>query len=167
MGNPSNVLTIVENHVEWTESTFRWFRRREEVKRKAPVHEFYIDGAPLLSLIEPAEADDPDRKMPLLGRDRPDESLDQLQQLLGGPLPADRNGRVWVLYCQCGDPGCGGFSTRITFTETTVAWADFGWDDVFGSPTEAVEIDKTFVFERAAYERLMHDLIRRLTNHHS
>ncbi|WP_461186780.1 hypothetical protein [Arthrobacter sp. Z4-13] len=155
-----NSLTFVENELEWTESRFRLFRRRQVVQVRAPIQEIYIDGLPLLALIEPSEAaDNPDRKIPLPWADSPKESLDQLRQLLGGPLPADRNGRTWLLYCQCGDPGCGGVSTRISITEKTVTWSDFGWDDIFGNPTEAVEIDRTFVFERAEYETLLHSLI--------
>ncbi|WP_162943738.1 hypothetical protein [Arthrobacter celericrescens] len=160
MNEPINTLAIVDGYMEWTESKFRWFRPRQEVTRQMPVHEFYVDGAPLLSLIDPDEADDPDRRMPLLDRDHPRESLDQLRQLLGGPLPADRNGRTWLLYCQCGDPGCVGLSTRIIFTDTTVVWTDFAWDNIFGNPIEPVEVDRTFVFERAGYEKLMHDMIR-------
>jgi hypothetical protein len=101
-----NSLTFVENELEWMESRFRLFRRRQEVKVRAPIYEIYIDGLPLLALIEPSVADDPDRRVPLLWSDYPEKSLDQLRQLLGGPLPADRNGRTWLLYCQCGDPGC-------------------------------------------------------------
>jgi hypothetical protein len=160
---PINSLTFVENELEWTESRFRLFRRRQEVKVRAPIHEIYIDGLPLLALIEPSEADDPDRRIPLPWSDHPEPSLEQLRQLLGGPLPADRNGRTWLLYCQCGDPGCGGLSTRISITDKTVTWSDFGWDDVFGTPTEPVEIDKTFVFERAEYEKALHTLIRQFS----
>ena len=101
--------------------------------------------------------------MPLLDRNHPKESLDQLQQLLGGPLSADRNGRAWLLYCQCGDPGCVGLCTRIIFTDTAVVWTDFAWDNIFGNPIEPVEVDRTFVFDRAGYERLMYDLIRRFS----
>jgi hypothetical protein len=154
-----NSLKFVENELEWTELKFRLFHRRQEVIVRAPIHEIYIDGLPLLALIEPSEGDDPDRKIPLPWSDCPKESLDQLSQLLGGPLPADRNGRTWLLYCQCGDPGCGGLSTRISIADKTVTWSDFGWDDIFGNPTEPVEIDRTFVFDRAAYEKLLHSLI--------
>lgn len=159
MENLINTLSVVEREVEWTESRFRWFRRRQEVKVQAPIHEIYIDGAPLLSLIDPSMADDPDRMIPVLDWDRPEESSDQLKQLLGGPMPADRNGRTWLLYCQCGDPGCGGYSTRVIFRRTTVVWTDFGWDDLFGSPTQPVEVDRTFVFDRDGYEELLHNLI--------
>lgn len=89
-----NSLKFVENELEWTESKFRLFRRRQEVEVRAPIHEIYIDGLPLLALIEPSAADDPDRKIPLPWSDCSEESLDQLSQLLGGPLPGDRNGRT-------------------------------------------------------------------------
>lgn len=159
-----NSLTFVENELEWTESRFRLFRRRRELKVRAPIREIYIDGLPLLALIEPSEADDPERRVPLLWSDYPDKALDQLRQLLGGPLPADRNGRTWLLYCQCGDPGCGGLSTRISIAEKNVTWSYFGWDDIFGSPMDPVEIDRTFVFERAEYEKLLHTLIRQFSD---
>ena len=163
MNEPLNTLAIVEDTMEWTELKFRWFRPRQEVTRRMPIYEFYVDGASLLSLIDPEEADDPDRRLPMLG-ERPKESLDQLQQLLGGPVPADRNGRVWLLYCQCGDPGCGGLGTRVVFTDTTVVWTDFRWESIFFDiPAEQVEFDRTFVFDRTGYEKLMHDLIRRLS----
>lgn len=154
-----NSLAVVENELEWTESRFRLFRRRQEVKVRVPIHEIYIDGLPLLALIEPSEADDPHRRVPVPWSDHSEMPLEQLRQLLGGSLPADRNGRPWLLYCQCGDPGCGGLSARISITDNTVTWSDFGWDDIFGSPREPVEIDRTFVFERAEYEKVLHTLI--------
>lgn len=64
--NLINTLLVVENEMECTESRFLWFHRA------------------------------PDRMMPLLDRDRPEQPVDQLKQLLGGPLPADRNGRAWL-----------------------------------------------------------------------
>ncbi|SDI34180.1 hypothetical protein SAMN05216555_10220 [Arthrobacter cupressi] len=161
MKEPINTLAIIDDYMEWTESKFRWFRPRLEVIRQAPIHEFYVDGAPLMSLLDPEEADDPDRKIPTLGWAPPKESSEQLRQLLGGTVPADRNGRVWLLYCQCGDPGCGGVSTRIVFASKTVTWTDFRWDNIFGDPTEPMELDRTFVFERTGYEKLMHDMTDR------
>ncbi|MBT2550853.1 hypothetical protein [Arthrobacter sp. ISL-65] len=163
MEKPINSLTFVENELEWTESRFRLFRRRQEIKVRAPIHEIYIDGLPLLALIEPSEADDPNRRIPLPWSDQSEMFLEQLKELLGGPVPADRNGRAWLLYCQCGDPGCGGLSTRISITDKTVTWSDLGWDDIFGTPTEPVEIDRTFVFERAEYEKALHALTRQFS----
>lgn len=155
-----NSLAFVENHLEWMESKFRLFRRRQEIKVRAPIHEIYIDGVPLLALIDPSGADQPERRIPLPSDD-PRTSIEQLGELLGAPLPADRrNGRAWLLHCQCGDPGCGGLGARITFTDETVTWSDFGWDSIFEDTTEPVEMDRTFVFERGEYEKALHTLIK-------
>lgn len=153
-----NSLAFVENHLEWTESKFRLFRRRQEIKVRAPIHEIYIDGVPLLALIDPSGADQSERLIPLPSDD-PRTSIEQLRELLCAPLPADRRGRAWLLYCQCGDPGCGGLSARITFTDETVTWSDFGWDSIFENTTEPVEIARKFVFERGEYEERLHTLI--------
>ncbi|MDQ0865280.1 hypothetical protein QF036_002861 [Arthrobacter globiformis] len=153
-----NSLAVVENELKWTESRFRLFRRRQEVQVRALSRNLH--RRPTVARPDrTSEADDPDRRIPLLSSDHPEASWDQLRQLLGGPLPADRNGRTWLLYCQCGDPGCGGYSTRISITDKTVTWSDFGWDDIFGSSMEPVEIVRTFVFERAEYEKVLHKLI--------
>ncbi|RAM36914.1 hypothetical protein DBZ45_12930 [Arthrobacter globiformis] len=52
---------------------------------------------------------------------------------------------------------------RLSRTDKTVTWSDFGWDDIFGTSTEPVEIDRTFVFERAEYEKALHTLIRQFS----
>jgi hypothetical protein len=153
-----NSLAFVENHLEWTEQKFRFFRGRQEVKVQAPILEIYIDGLPLLALIDPSEADQPERLIPLPSDD-PRTSTEQLRELLGAPLPADRRGRAWLLYCQCGDPSCGGLGARITFTHDTVRWSDFGWDSIFEDTPEPVETNVTFVFDRGEYEDLLRNLL--------
>ena len=108
MNEPLNALMIVENYMEWTELKFRWFRPRQEVTRQMPIHEFYVDGAPLLSLIEPDEANDLIAGCPCL--------IGTIQK---NPWTSCSNSSA----AHCRPTGTGALGSCTASAETRAAWA--------------------------------------------
>lgn len=77
------------------------------------------------------------------------------RHLLGEPEPLfDYDGKVSVLECECGCPGCWPFVVRISVTDSTITWSDFeqphrGPKAVAGHWT--YEALPPFVFDREQY----------------
>jgi hypothetical protein len=81
-----------------------------------------------------------------------DDVLVPSRHLLGEPLPhlqLMQDGRIPLLGCNCGEPGCWPLVARVRVGPETVTWSEFGqpyrshWDHTALGP---------FSFERARYE---------------
>jgi hypothetical protein len=79
------------------------------------------------------------------------------------------DGRVMVLWCECGEPGCWPLLARIDVGATTVRWSDFVNPHRSADTTGAIEGRMTawqyddlgpFTFERRQYEAALEAAVR-------
>ena len=61
---------------------------------------------------------------------------------------------------ECGDIGCGAITFRLTETDTTITWSDFGYDDSFEATSPYKNI-MPFCFNKNDYAKLFMDLLSR------
>jgi hypothetical protein len=112
-----------------------------------------IDGRDLIDLVREVEA--------------PWAAADGQPELSGGyaglwpeawrELPEqDEAGRAAILACECGEVGCWPLHARITRSEASVTWSDFAQPH---RPEWRHDRLGPFVFERAAYDRAIEDLL--------
>jgi hypothetical protein len=126
--------------------------------------DYFVDGRPLRELLRvPDEMAQPEQETTALRDDWSQAALEQLDRLLS-LAPADfDDGRVSLLTCPvCGDQACGAMTIELTTTPVTISWQRFGWQDgITDEPQPWLFEDKTFTFDRAEYERLLHSLRKR------
>ncbi|MEC3981149.1 hypothetical protein [Amycolatopsis sp. H20-H5] len=87
---------------------------------------------------------------------------DSLRRLLG-QAPGDfDDGRVALLVCPIDhDLGCAALSARPTFGDGWVGWSDFGGQTDYEPFEPDTPLAADVRFERAAYEALLDDLLRK------
>ena len=93
--------------------------------------------------------------------------LDRLLHLRGTPYAAEgtafADGRVGLLYCFCGDLGCGALSTRIEAPAEAVTWRDIRWQvtNTVGAEDLVQESpgDRDLTFDRTQYMALINHLL--------
>lgn len=73
-------------------------------------------------------------------------------------------GKVMLLECTCGEPGCWPLVARITATDTTVTWTDFEQphrrEATEAHPRWSYEALGSFTFDRRQYEEALRNPIR-------
>ena len=72
----------------------------------------------------------------------------------------DEDGRVAVLDCECGNPGCWPFMVRIQVNTDTVTWSDFAQLHRDDDPVWDYSELGQFTFSRIEYERAFRSLPR-------
>ena len=78
-----------------------------------------------------------------------------VDEFLGLVKPELITGRTCFYVCpECGDIGCGAITAKIEFTDKTVIWKEFGYENNYSEPdlNNYVEIGP-FVFDRKEYSK--------------
>ena len=120
--------------------------------------DWVIDGIPLRERIRVAEDDANANTMTTVINDAfVASSAIQNVDALSGVGPADfADGRVALLVCEeCGDVGCGAYSTRVEVGENLVRWASIGYQNDYEPFTSEDDTGLVFEFERRFYEALL------------
>jgi hypothetical protein len=84
----------------------------------------------------------------------------QIDEFLGLEKPELESGRTSFYVCsECGDIGCGAITAKIEFTDRTVIWKDFGYEDNDAQPdlTNYMEIGP-FIFEKVDYSETIESI---------
>jgi hypothetical protein len=137
----------------------RWLQRRAPSPRTVTTTDWTVDGVPLKDVmsVEPGELSDYERTSGLGNIDTTGELA--LLALLGEPVPPGmlmRTGEAVVL-STCGAECCPAVSARIEVGDDTVTWHDTAYRDWWGG--ETLDPVRTFIFDRASYERTIRGLI--------
>ncbi len=123
-----------------------------------PFYEFDISKQPLSTILQV------DLKQ-LTGIFTPEGSdsgyfVAQLARFLG-KLPAER---ILLYVCaDCGDLGCGALTAQISFTENSVVWSDFAYENANDTLENYPEIGP-FEFEKASYMNAFDELVKKTKN---
>lgn len=123
-----------------------------------PFYEFDISHNPLSTILQV------DLKQ-LTGIFTPEGSdsgyfVAQLAKFLG-KLPTER---ILLYVCaDCGDLGCGALSAQISFTENSVVWSDFAYENASEILENYPKIGP-FEFEKAAYMNAFDELVKEVKN---
>ena len=131
--------------------------------RSSSAQEILVDGQWLSDVF------DLDQPMPpaegtALRTDDPGRALAQLHRLLGHAEPDFSDGRVALLVCHgCLEAACGALSVEVRRTESTVIWAEAGWQDETGKGEDVrpVRGPRTITFARGQYESVLADALSR------
>ncbi|MCO1338200.1 hypothetical protein BJH93_04720 [Kocuria polaris] len=131
-------------------------------------YQYCVDGVMLPEFLNDREdVVGPTERETLLRIASPETTSQQLSALLGETEHELRRD-PWLLYCACGDPGCGGISVRVTRRDHRVLWSNFAWavhysdDDYFGEYLQpqrviAFDADQYDAAIRAASDELLKD----------
>lgn len=123
-----------------------------------PFYEFDISEKPLSTILQV------DLKQ-LTGIFTPEGSdsgyfVAQLAKFLG-KLATEK---ILLYVCaDCGDLGCGALTAQISFTENTVVWSDFAYENASETFEKYPKIGP-FEFEKEAYLNAFEDLVRKIQN---
>lgn len=96
-----------------------------------------------------------------------EESVKAAGRLLGDVAADAPQGRVSVYGCaKCGDLGCGAVTVRLEVTDTTVAWADWGYQTSYGDEVhdvDAINGLRKFTFARREYMQVIDGAKQRIS----
>jgi hypothetical protein len=120
-----------------------------------------VNGEDLLSLVTTAEEPharlNPERRQAggYLGLP-PTWVLPPSRHFMGEPENEDlfEDGKTFLLGCNCGVPECSPLTARVTLTDNTVTWSDFG-NPYF--PSWTLDQLGPFIFDRAQYESALNN----------
>jgi hypothetical protein len=72
--------------------------------------------------------------------------------------------KILLYVCaDCGDLGCGALTAQITFTENSVVWSDFAYENASETLENYPEIGP-FEFEKASYMNAFDELVKKTKN---
>ena len=154
-----NVLSLVEQEVEFSESVRRWLFFRREVRNVRAHLDFVVDGVPLREHVRRWSGLDevPDDVSRLTDFD-PYGAIEQIDRLRS--LTAHQYGeRAWLLFCSfCADEGCGGLTADLAIRGNRIEWSNFGWDtdcEIEDEDPVRIENSSAFTFDRLQYENVL------------
>lgn len=83
----------------------------------------------------------------------PDTNQNAVRRLLTIEEADAPSGAVAVYVCpECGDPGCGAITVRISATKEEFIWEDFGYENDYDGERTLLPVIGPFRFARAQYE---------------
>lgn len=154
-----NVLSLVEQKVEFSESNRRWLFFSREISRVRTHLDFVVDGVPLREHVRRwSELDEAPDDVSRLTDFDPYAAIEQIERLRG-LTPHQYVERAWLLFCSvCADEGCGGLTADLAIHENRVVWSNFGWDTNYvadGVEPVRIETASAFTFDRVRYEKVL------------
>lgn len=154
-----NVLSFVEQEIEFSESERRWLFFSREISRVRTHLDFVVDGVPLREHVRRwSRLDETPDDLSRLTNFDPHSAVEQIDRLRG-LKPHQFGQRAWLLFCSdCADEGCGGLTTDLAIRGHRVVWSDFGWDTNYKIDEEdpvRIAPAPTFTFDRSQYEKVL------------
>jgi hypothetical protein len=113
--------------------------------------DFAVDGLSLYDSLAAARRD----LVSLLWKNpvTPDTNQNAVRRLLTIEEADAPSGAVAVYVCpECGDPGCGAITVRISATKEEFIWEDFGYENNYDGERTLLPVIGPFRFTRAQYE---------------
>lgn len=154
-----NVLSLVEQEAEFSESVRRWLFFSREIRSVRTRLDFVVDGVPLREHVRRWSGLDeaPDDVSRLTDFD-PYAAIEQIDRLRGF-APHQYGERAWLLFCPvCADEGCGGLTADLAIHGNRVVWSNFGWDtgyELNDADPVRIETSSAFTFDRVQYENVL------------
>ena len=154
-----NVLSLVEEEVEFSESVRRWLFSSREISRVRTHLEFVVDGVLLREHVRRwSGLNEAPSELSRLTDFDPHAAVEQIDRLRG--LTPHQNGeRAWLLFCPvCADEGCAGLTSTLAIQGNRVDWLNFGWDTNYEIDDEdpvRIATAPTFTFDRVQYDNVM------------
>lgn len=95
-----------------------------------------------------------------------EDNIKRINQFTGVEKPALLNGRTSLFVCrECGDIGCGAITVRISISDETVVWKDFGWETDYSEPRlDEFKAVGPFTFKKNQYIKLFEELLELTKN---
>jgi|GEM_PF-4695384 len=154
-----NVLSLVEEEVEFSEPARRWLFSRREISRVRTHLEFMVDGVPLREHVRRwNRLNEAPSELSRLTDFDPHAAVEQIDRLRG-LTPHQYGARAWLLFCPvCADEGCAGLTTTLAIHGNRVVWSDFGWDTNYEIDDEdpvRIATAPTFTFDRVQYDNVL------------
>jgi len=113
--------------------------------------DFLIEGESLLHALLKVDGGHSDF-MGCFVKGFPDQNHRAIAKLMLQADPDTERGGVLLYICpECGDIGCGAYSTRVTKTDAGYTWEDFAYENGYEEP-RAIEGIGPFIFAQDAYE---------------